>query len=253
MAWITTEFKSQKLKMPVEAEILVPQPGYKTLTQEGEYKVIVLLHGANNDRTEWLLKSRIYDYVKELPVLVFMPSGKNSFYVNTANGYDYMDFVTEEIPEYIKRRFNVSERHKDWLIAGESMGGYGAFVCGFNCPDVFGNIASFSGAVDILSDDVRLHSLNMDLIFGKDAEMLKKSNYNLFEVCHRVEGYNRPEIFMSCGKQDRLYNMNVRLYEEIKNDYQVIFKDGDGGHDFDYWDDRLKEMLDWFMNGEAVL
>lgn len=248
MAWITTEFKSQKLKMPVEAEILVPQPGYKTLKQEDGYKVIILLHGANNDRTEWLLKSRIYDMVKELPVLVFMPSGKNSFYVNTANGYDYMDYITEEIPNYIKNRFNVSERRQDWLIAGESMGGYGALVCGLNHPEVFGNIASFSGAVDILDENVKLPNLNMDLIFGNDREILRKSNYNLFELCHRVDVNNRPEIFMNCGKQDRLYNMNVRFYDEIKNDYHVKYKDGDGGHDFDYWDDRLREMLDWFMD-----
>ncbi|MCR4902359.1 MAG: hypothetical protein K6A23_05840, partial [Butyrivibrio sp.] len=95
MAWATMSFKSRALNMPVEAEVLVPQPGYKSLVQVDDYKVIILLHGVRNDRTEWLLKSQIYDMVKELPVIVFMPSGRNSFYLNTYNGYKYMDYISE--------------------------------------------------------------------------------------------------------------------------------------------------------------
>ncbi|MBO5554429.1 MAG: hypothetical protein J5941_02770, partial [Solobacterium sp.] len=67
MAWATISFRSESLNMPVEAEVLIPQPGYKSLIQEDGFKVIILLHGANNDRSEWLLKSQIFDMVKELP------------------------------------------------------------------------------------------------------------------------------------------------------------------------------------------
>ena len=86
MAWGTFSFRSTTLNMPVEAEVLIPQSGYKSLDQTGDYKVFILLHGVRNDRTEWLLKSQIFEMVKELPVLVFMPSAKNSFYVNTYTG-----------------------------------------------------------------------------------------------------------------------------------------------------------------------
>lgn len=247
MAWISADFKSKVLNMPVEAEILVPQPGYKRLRQKEDYKVMILLHGANNDRTEWLLKSQIYDLVKELPILVFMPSGKNSFYVNTANGYRYMDFITEEIPEFIRKNFRVSTERKDWLIAGESMGGYGALVCGLNHPEVFGSIGAFSGALDIVSSDTHLPVINMELVFGEDWEKTADSSYNLFRQCHRVEDEMKPRIFMNCGKQDRLYDMNVRFYEEIRNEYDVTYTDGDGNHNFTYWNERLKELIPWFM------
>lgn len=249
MAWISAEFRSETLNMPVEAEILVPQPKDKRLHENEDYKVIILLHGANNDRTEWLLKSQIFDMVKTLPVVVFMPSGKNSFYVNTANGYRYMDYITKEIPEFIKSRFRVSKDTKDWLIAGESMGGYGALVCGLNHPEQFGNIAAFSGALDIVSKETHLPVINMDLVFGSDWEKTAKSNYNLYKLCHEVPEKVRPRIFMNCGKQDRLYDMNLRFYHEIKEEYDVVYTDGDGGHDFTYWNERLKEMIPWFMDG----
>lgn len=247
MAWISTAFQSRTLKMPVEAEILVPQPGYKTLTQRENYKVIILLHGANNDRAEWLLKSQIYDFVKELPVVVFMPSGKNSFYVNMWNGYDYMDYITKEIPDFIKKHFPVSRDKRDWLIAGESMGGYGAAVCGLNHVEQFGNIGILSGALDITSEQMRMSPFRFDLVFGNDWEKIAKSPYNVFEYCHEISEEERPRIFLCCGKQDFLYAMNESFYCEIKDEYDVTYTEGDGGHDFAYWNERLKEMIPWFM------
>lgn len=249
MAWISTSFKSKTLNMPVEAEILVPQPGYKTLTQKDNYKVIVLLHGANNDRAEWLLKSQIYDLVRELPVVVFMPSGKNSFYVNTANGYRYMDYIAQEIPEFIKAHFGVSHDRRDWLIAGASMGGYGAAVCGLNHVEQFGNIGIFSGALSLDYEMMKDSPYRFDLILGDDWDKVKESCVNVFKRCHEVAEAERPRIFLCCGKQDFLYGMNERFYREIRDEYDVTYKEGEGSHDFAYWNERLKEMIPWFMAG----
>lgn len=247
MAWISAAFRSKALKMPVEAEILVPQPGYKTLSQREDYKVIILLHGANNDRAEWLLKSQIYDLVRELPVVVFMPSGKNSFYVNTWNGYDYMDYITKEIPEFIKKHFRVSEDRYDWLIAGSSMGGYGAAVCGLNHVEQFGNIGIFSGALDLDHEQMQESPYRFDLILGDDWEKIAESSYNVFKVCHEISKEERPRIFLCCGEQDFLYSMNESFYREIKSEYDVTYREGEGDHDFTYWNERLKEMIPWFM------
>lgn len=247
MAWISAAFRSEILKMPVEAEILVPQPGYKTLSQYENYKVMILLHGANNDRAEWLLKSQIYDLVRELPVVVFMPSGKNSFYVNTWNGYDYMDFIAKEIPEFIKKHFHVSRDRCDWLIAGASMGGYGAAVCGLNHVEQFGNIGIFSGALDLDYEQMRESPYRFDLILGDDWDKITESSYNVFKVCREISKEERPRIFLCCGKQDFLYSMNERFYREIKSGYDVTYMEGDGSHDFAYWNERLKEMIPWFM------
>jgi len=247
MAWISTSFKSKTLNMPVEAEILVPQPGYKTLTQGEDFKVMILLHGANNDRAEWLLKSQIYDFVKELPIVVFMPSGKNSFYVNTFNGYAYMDYITKEIPEFIKTHFRVSRDRRDWLIAGESMGGYGAAVCGLNHTEQFGNVGIMSGALDSACEEMRMSPFRFDLVFGEDWEAFTESSYNVFKRCHEISEEEKPRIFLCCGKQDFLYGMNERFYREVNDEYDVTYTEGDGGHDFTYWNERLKEMIPWFM------
>ncbi len=238
MAWATMSFKSKTLNMPVEAEILLPQPGYKSLVQTDDYKVIVLLHGVRNDRTEWLLKSQIYDMVKELPVIVFMPSGKNSFYVNTHNGYKYMDFISEEIPGIIRDNFRASEDKKNWLVAGESMGGYGSLAVGLTHTETFGNIASFSGAVDIKKAMKDLEDIEAEQILGDEVD--------LFSLCSRIPEYERPRVFMCCGEEDSLFDANERFYKLIKDHYDVTCMWGKGGHDFVYWNERLKDMFKWF-------
>ncbi len=250
MAWGTFGFRSKTLNMPVEAEVLIPQAGYKSLEQEDNYKVIVLLHGVRNDRTEWLLKSQIFEMVKELPVLVFMPSAKNSFYVNTYTGYRYMDYISKEIPEFIRTHFRVSDKKEDWLVAGSSMGGYGAFVCGLNHTEVYGNIASFSGAVDITDDVLQIPEFNMKQLFGPSHEDLAESANNLFYICDKIEKDRRPKIFMCCGDSDFLRPMNERYYEKIKELYDVTAYWGEGDHDFIYWNEQLKNMFKWFCQEE---
>ena len=246
MAWGTFSFRSKTLNMPVEAEVLIPQCGYKTLTQTDGYKVIILLHGANNDRTEWLLKSQIFDMVKELPVLVFMPSGKNSFYVNTYNGYAYMDYVSQEIPAFIKSHFRVSGRREDWLIAGESMGGFGAVVNGLNHTDTFGNIAEFSGALDVNDIARDLPGIRMRNLFGDEPD----AKVDPFALAEQTPAEVRPRIFMCCGSEDRLIEVNRRFYEHIKNLYDVTAVWGDGAHEYQYWNERLKDMFAWFCDEE---
>lgn len=248
MAWISCEFRSETLNMPVEAEILVPQANDRTSNYTENLKVIILLHGANWDRCEWLLKSHIFDLVREQPILVFMPSGKNSFYVNTVTGYRYMDYITKEIPNYIKKHFRVSKDRKDWLIAGESMGGYGALVNGLNATEQFGNIASFSGVVDIVSELRAPHNIPQDYVFGDNPDKVAESNLDVTSLCHKVDKTIRPNIFMNCGKQDRFYPMNAEFYENIRDEYDVTaVLDKDGAHDFVYWNPRLDEMIPWFM------
>ena len=250
MAWGTFNFRSSALNMPVEAEVLIPQPGYKSLSQKEGYKVIVLLHGANNDRTEWLLKSQIADMVRELPVLVFMPSGKNSFYINTWNGYRYMDYISNEIPSFIRKHFRVSKRKEDWLIAGESMGGYGAVINGLNHPDTFGNIAEFSGALDVFSIQEQIPGVNMKNMFGPDLLLANEERYNPFALLEAVPVEKRPRLFVCCGNEDSLYAVNQRFCAAAETGYDVTSHWGIGGHEFQYWNERLKEMFAWFCDCE---
>ncbi len=247
MAWISAAFRSAAVNMPVEVELLVPQPEECGEGFKGRYRVIILLHGLNGDRTEWLIKSSIGEMVQELPVIVCMPSGKNSFFLNTANGYDYMDYVTEELPGWLGSMFPVSREREDWLIAGESMGGYGALACGLNHPERFGSIAALSSVVEIDRVKQWAPQLRTELLFGESSKGTIPASCNLFCRCHRVKQELRPRLYLACGKQDELYAMNKRFLKEVEKEYDVSWRDGDGGHDFAYWNECMTDVVRWFV------
>ena len=85
MAWISINFESKALGMPVMTNVLMPQG-------RGGYKTLYLLHGAGGDYASWLLKSRVADYAEGKNIAVVMPSGNNKCYVNNRYGKDYFTF-----------------------------------------------------------------------------------------------------------------------------------------------------------------
>ena len=85
MAWISINFESKALGMPVMTNVLMPQG-------RGGYKTLYLLHGAGGDYASWLLKSRVADYAEGKNIAVVMPSGNNKCYVNNRYGKDCLTF-----------------------------------------------------------------------------------------------------------------------------------------------------------------
>lgn len=243
MAWLSMNYRSKMLKMPVELEVLAPQH-YNADTEKS--RVLFLLHGAIGDRTSWLLRSQAALYAAERDICIVMPSAKNSFYVNTYNSYAYMDFICEELPQVIKTLIPVSEDKKDWMIAGCSMGGYGAVRCGMEKPDVFGRIASFSGALDMVSVYDKVTFVDMGMVFGSREE-LRGSDNDLYGLLSKKkqEAADVP-ILITCGEEDELFPYNEAFYQKFEADYNMEFLHKKGGHDWYFWNDSLKAALAWF-------
>lgn len=202
MAWCTLSFELKALKRPEKLELLIPQAGFKGLTKKEDYGVLVLLHGLHKDRKEWLLDSQMPFLVRELPLLVVMPTCRNVFYVNTANGYAYMDYITREIPSLIREMFPVSEDPRKWTIMGESMGGYGALVCGLHHPEVFGGIAAFSPVTDAMNAASFLPDVCFEDVFGSREEADRKG-YDLFRLADWLKEAPPP----ACAAGSRTFSL----------------------------------------------
>lgn len=249
MAWLSADFDSKALHMPVSMDIIMPQG-------HGNYKTVYLLHGAGGDKTTWLLKTRILDYAQKCNLAVIMPSGNNSFYINNRHGKDYGDFISQELPKLCETWFSISNRREDRLIAGMSMGGYGAFANAMHYPQIFGNAASFSGVLDIMERYDYPQGLEMDIPFGSREELLDSEN-DLFAMTKKMKknalnkGESRVRYMIMCGEQDKRLNMSQKMYQHMKDlDYEVSFHTEPGRHDFQYWDKCIEQTLDWFVGGE---
>lgn len=243
MAWLSMNFKSKTLNRPVELEVLMPQSGKAD-------KVLFLLHGAVDNRNAWLLKSQIEVFAEGKDLCVVMPDGMNSFYVNTKNSYKFMDFICDELPGFIRKMFHVPEERNDWMIAGNSMGGYGAIRCGVQVKDVFGYVASFSGALDVVdlyeNCDFTNSFANVWNVFGDKDDLVQSDNNLYVLMAKNSKECELTKFLLTCGWDDDLAECNRRFSDEFGEDYDMVYIEKRGGHDWAFWNDSLRCAIEWF-------
>lgn len=242
MAWLTVNFKSDSLHMPVVMDVLMPQG-------HGNYKTLYLLHGAGGDHASWMLKSRIADYVEGKNIAVIMPSGNNKCYVNNKYGKAYGTFIAEELIQRTEQWFHVSRKKEDRYIAGMSMGGYGAFYAALTNPELYQCAFSYSGLLDIVERFTHPQGLDLVPVFGS-KENLYTENADLHQLIHKMSGLfhenveNVTEFMIYCGLQDPRIHMSEQLYDQMKqSNYKVQYFTEPGAHNFEYWDRCIQHTI----------
>ena len=152
----------------------------------------------------------------------------------------------------------MSDKKEDNLVAGLSMGGYGAWKLALGTSGMFGAGASLSGALDVvrlyetrgsesLMTDVEFHG-----IFG-NIERLKGSDDDLSALLRKkVEnGEELPKLYGWCGISDNLYPMNKKIWKEAEAlGYDLTWEESEGDHHWKYWDDKIKNILSWWLGEE---
>lgn len=251
MAWLSVNFESETLGMPVMADILMPQG-------RGGYRQLYLLHGAGGDHASWLIKTRVADYAEGKNIAVIMPSGNNKCYINNLCGKDYFSFLTEELVKKCETWFSLSAEKKDRFIAGMSLGGYGAFYAALKRPDNYRAAFSYSGLLDIKQRLTKPEGLDLKPVFGEKNEFYT-ADADLFELTHKMKKKttisvdNCPEFFISCGLQDNRIKMSQKLYEKMKSEkIPVHYIAENGGHEWEYWDRCIQNTIQIINQGEPI-
>ena len=253
MALISVNFYSEALKMQCELSVIIPQKSARGeigitsgASKEGKYKCLYLLHGLSDDHTCWTRRTSIERYAQEYGVAVVMPCGARSFYTNMKHGGAYYDYVAKEVPRIVREFFNVSDRREDNVIAGNSMGGYGALKIGMRESDSFGYAAGLSTVADIAEFLTMSRAAGVGApIFGDD--MCIPDDDELFALANALEKKDvKPHIYMGVGKQDYLYEANQRLKAHIESlSLDLTYRESDGVHNWVFWDEYIQKVLAW--------
>jgi S-formylglutathione hydrolase FrmB len=128
------------------------------------------------------------------------------------------------------------------------MGGYGAFKAAFLRPDLYSVAASFSGALSLVfikayHNDPR--APEFEYLFG-DLDKLAGSEHDPATwLKNSPDDRSRlPRLFMSCGRQDELYPLNVHFHEACQSlGIPVDYHEEDGFHDWFFWNDQIQRFL----------
>ncbi|MDN5982346.1 MAG: acetylesterase, partial [Lactococcus sp.] len=151
MSIFRTSFASASLFRTVNLTVIVPIESYGNPELEAskpqKIKTLYLLHGFGGSQDDWLDYTNLRTLAELHNLAIVLPAAENSFYENIGGiGGDYSDFVGQEIVDFTRRAFPLSDKREDTFIGGLSMGGFGALRLGMLYHKTFSKIISLSGA-----------------------------------------------------------------------------------------------------------
>jgi len=220
-----------------------------------KFPVLYLLHGLFGRFDNWITNTKITEYARDFPFLIICPEGGDGWYTDSPNlqKHFYESYIFQELIPDAERRFNVSRKRESRAIAGLSMGGYGAFKFAFRRPEMFCFAASMSGAFHAAAvfDEMESEALtelkpSVLGVFGKEAGKVRADNdlFQIAEIFPAERIRKLPFFYFECGVADSFLPTNIRLAELFRRRrIPHEFRQFDGGHDWNYWDQRVKNVL----------
>ena len=269
MAWFQVNFFSVSLGRQVGVHVLLPaeMPGPIPATGREEagkqkFKTLYLLHGYMGNANDWLINTQINELSQQYGLAVVMPSGDNGFYVDQpTSGVKGAGYIGQELVEYTRKIFPLSDKKEDTIIAGLSMGGYGAIRNGLAFSDTFGHIIGLSSALVIdtikdIGEEVNMLGVNIhyyERIFGDPAKVVmgpddpRSIAKNLLE-----SGKELPDLYFACGYNDSLSNANRDLHRYLDSiGFAHVYEEGPGTHEWPFWRKFLARGLERVLGKPA--
>ena len=227
---------------------------YATSTRR--YPVLYLLHGRSGNENDWITKTNLSAYAARYPLIIVMPGVGDSWYANSATDKNarYEDAIIRDLIPHIDSTYRtVASRHAR-AIAGLSMGGLGAMKFALRYPQMFVFAASFSGAFDIpraggLDEASSQRAGELSVVYGlADSETRRQNDLFLLLEGHTKARPQLPYLYIASGTNDPLPVVllsNPRFADALRAaKFAYEFHERPGGHDWRFWDEEIKRMLE---------
>lgn len=236
-------------KSGVKEQVIVWTPqGYDPGDKNTTYNVIEFIHGYPGSPVSVALAldfsnnlQKAIDRGEIAPTIVVIPEGNVDLIAptcaNVKNGAQTATWLSFDVPKMVRSSFpNVSDKRKDWMIAGNSSGAYCGARLGILYGDVFGTSAVLSGY-----DQPIVGSWG-----GKNSTGFRANTLSV------LVGQKRPwpvNMYVSGARQDK---DSLHLAKSFS---QASFKPGDrvqlhiapkGGHNWAIWREQMPELYRWW-------
>ncbi len=232
---------------------LLPSPYQKSV----KYPILYLLHGYGDDYLGWSTRTNISKYVGGMPLIVVMPDGENSWYVNSIGNFSarFEDYIAIDLLRYIQTHFSVDTTRQ--AIAGLSMGGNGSLVLAMRHPAQFKFAGSLSGAITVPHLNADTSSLAVKYL----SESLLKAygsqpsefwdRHDVFHLFRPLAKSTAPYLYLVIGIQDE-YRDFVTAHRQLIDSLRTSniayeYHEIPGNHSWAFWDREIQPLLKRMM------
>lgn len=237
--------KSRALGQRADVTLFVP-PEARDIV---DLPIVMLLHGIHGSHWAWALKGGAHVTAARLiaegalpPVALVMPSdglwGDGTGYVAHA-GQDFERWILDEVPALATQLIAGCTPRSPLLVAGLSMGGFGALRLAGKHPHRIAAAAAHSAVTDVAQLDGMIEE-------GRAGWSDACADRTVLGALAHAPG-PLPPIRFDCGRDDPLSVANFALHQSLQDAgiaHEYAQRDGD--HDWDYWTLALEDTLRFF-------
>ena len=240
MAKYSIEFYSKSLLRKVEIRALIPSLNlHGTLSNKDlnyyqnrnvTYPLVIFLCGFGDNEYAWQSNTAVERLCEQNGVAAVFLNGENKWYVNHGGVDNYYDFIENDVLDYMYGNFKNLSKDKPLIIAGVSMGGYGAMHHYLRNVDKYSACVALSPATkpDFL-DESKFGYLRDHFLNAKDKQL---------------------NVYLSIGEKDFIIeaskNLNQFLLDnEIGVSYKFI---PEYAHTWDLWEKEIHEVFKYFKD-----
>lgn len=234
------QFHSDTLDKDFPVLVFLPDE-YKTNTKE--WPVVYMLHGVNNApftengvREIYNSKTGFKEAATQYKTIIICPLVGNKSYLNSPiNKQDkYASLIAFELVKFTESKFKVIKNRENRILAGFSMGGYGAVSLLCRYPDIFSVALSRGGA---LESKTMIEENNWDDGLNKSAlgsywEYPQNHHLNgCLNLLNKVKERKDVAFVIEVGREDYLYKPNKKVEAKLKElNLPYIYAEYPGGH-----------------------
>lgn len=254
---VTREFDSSALQRKWTYAVYLPD-GYDTSTLR--YPVLYLLHGHGGALYDWVNLGHIQQTADALiahgdipPAIIVMPDAGSSWYVDRKEKMETA--MIRDLVGDAERNFRALGVRDGRLVAGLSMGGYGALRFALKYPEMFAAAALLSPAI-YDPEPPPSSGARKAGVFGAsdfDPQVWKSLNYPALWDAFLAKKIAVP-MYIDSGDDDSLFieAEATRLYSLLrKNGQPGELRIVDGGHDWQVWESTIGDALRYIFRFSA--
>ncbi|MGI9578709.1 MAG: alpha/beta hydrolase [Microthrixaceae bacterium] len=213
--------------------------------------VAVLLHGVYGSAWNWPLLGRAHLALDNLvaegrtrPMVLAMPSdgmaAEGTAYL-AHPGADYEAWIIDDVLSLVEEMVTEVTAESPILLAGNSMGGFGAARLGARHHNRVSAIAMHSAITHL----DQLAQFTVDDI-ARTAE-LDDDERDVLSAFDAVSKGELPPLYLDCGRQDPLADANLALHQALLDrEIDHRYEEYEGAHNWEAWSNRIGLSLQFF-------